>query len=106
MPGTTSRLTSVDHTETYGRHILDDIAKGLRIDVCVDLGCGSGDDLMIVKKHHEQVRCTGIDFGDWNKEVLKSKGIESISVNIENQPLPFGNETVDLIIANQVLEHT
>lgn len=27
-------------------------------------------------------------------------------MNIENQSLPFENETIDLIIANQVLEHT
>jgi SAM-dependent methyltransferase len=72
----------------------------------VDIGCGNGDDLMVVKKHHPQARCVGIDFGDWNKETLERKDIESFSVNIENQSLPFESDTIDLIIANQVFEHT
>jgi SAM-dependent methyltransferase len=106
LPGTTSRLTIVDHTETYGRHILDTVSKGLDVGLCMDLGCGSGNDLMIVKNNHPQAQCIGVDFGDWNREELDRKGIKSVSVNIENQSLPFENETVDLIIANQVLEHT
>jgi|WetSurMetagenome_2_1015567.scaffolds.fasta_scaffold145594_2 ubiquinone/menaquinone biosynthesis C-methylase UbiE len=106
IPGTDSRLTSVDHNETYGRHILDHLSKGLRVQVGVDLGCGNGDDLMIVKKNHPQARCIGIDIGDWNREKLVGRGIESVSINIESQLLPFENETIDLIIANQVLEHT
>lgn len=106
IPGTTSRLTTVDHTETYGRHILDAVSKRLSVSLCVDVGCGSGDDLMIVKNNHPSARCIGVDFGDWNSEELRRKGIESVSVNIESQSLPFGNESVDLVIANQVLEHT
>ena len=61
---------------------------------------------MIVKGNHPQARCIGIDFADWNREKLKDRGIESVSINIESQPLPFENETIDLLIANQVLEHT
>jgi SAM-dependent methyltransferase len=96
----------VDHTETYGRHILGAVSRDLAIDLCVDLGCGGGDDLMTIKNAHPGARCIGIDLSDWNKEQLARRGIESISMNIENQPLPFGDETVDLVIANQVLEHT
>jgi SAM-dependent methyltransferase len=33
-------------------------------------------------------------------------GIEPISLNIENQQFPFENESIDFIIANQILEHT
>jgi ubiquinone/menaquinone biosynthesis C-methylase UbiE len=106
VPGTDSRLTSVDHNETYGRHVLDRLSKGLPVQVCVDLGCGKGDDLLIVKGNHPEARCIGIDTGDWNRETLNGRGIESVSINIENQPLPFADETIDLIIANQVLEHT
>jgi SAM-dependent methyltransferase len=106
VPGTTSRLTTVDHTETYGRHILDTASKGLTVGLCVDLGCGAGDDLIVVKNNHPRVRCIGVDFGNWNREELERKGIESVSVNIESETLPFESETVDLIIANQVLEHT
>jgi ubiquinone/menaquinone biosynthesis C-methylase UbiE len=106
IPGTTSRLTVVDHTESYGRHILNKIVGRLNVSICVDLGCGHGDDLMIVKKHNPKCKCIGIDFGMWNQEELIEKGIEPVSLNIESEKLPLENETVDFIIANQVMEHT
>jgi len=106
IPGTTSRLTIVDHTETYGRHILAKIARDLDVSLCVDLGCGNGDDLITVKKYNTNSRLIGVDFGDLNKESLIERGIEPIFINIENQRLPFEDETVDLIIANQIFEHT
>lgn len=105
IPGTKSRLTTVDHIETYGRHILDAISKDLSVDLCVDLGCGAGSDLMIVKNNHPQARCIGVDFFDRNKKDLESKCIELCAINIENEKLPLEDETVDLVIANQVLEH-
>lgn len=105
-PGTTSRLTTVDHTETYGRHLLRQASRDLGISLCVDLGCGSGDDLMIVRENNPQARCFGVDFGLWNKDALLNRGITPISANIESDALPFHDETVDFVIVNQVLEHT
>lgn len=105
-PGTTSRLTIVDHAETYGRHVLAKVLKCRNISLCIDLGCGNGDDLMVVRKYNPKTKCVGVDFGDRNKEGLLERGIEFVSMNIENQLLPFESETIDLIIANQVLEHT
>jgi SAM-dependent methyltransferase len=61
---------------------------------------------MIVKNDNPKSKCIGIDFGSWNKEKLIDRGIEPVAINIENQPLPLESETVDLIIANQILEHT
>lgn len=105
-PGTTSRLTWVDHNETYGRHVLRRVCRGLDIALCVDLGCGKGDDLAIVKGNNPRAQCIGIDFGLWNKETLLARGITPISADIEAEALPFADETVDFVIANQVLEHT
>ena len=104
--GSTSRLTIVDHCETYGRHILEKRVRKLDVSLALDIGCGQGDDLMVVKKHHPNSKCIGIDFGDWNREKLIERGIESVAINIENQQIPLNEETVDLVIANQVLEHT
>lgn len=105
-PGTQSPLAIVDHRETYGRHVLERVVRDLDISLCVDLGCGNGDDLMIVKNDNPKCNCIGIDFGSWNEDKLVNRGIEPVVVNIENQPLPVEGETVDLIIANQILEHT
>lgn len=104
--GTGSRLTIVDHNESYGRHILNEVSKKWEVSSCIDLGCGQGSDLSIIKNNFPNARLIGVDFGDWNREILKDKGIEVISVNIEHEKLPFPDSSIDLIIANQVLEHT
>jgi ubiquinone/menaquinone biosynthesis C-methylase UbiE len=105
IPGSSSRLITVDHKETYGRHILKKAIKNLLIEKCVDLGCGNGDDLMIVKEVAKTKHLIGIDYGLWNADTLQSKGINIIDVNLEQDVLPFADNSVDLIIANQVLEH-
>ncbi len=106
IPGSASRLNIVDHAETYGRHILEKVAASSTISKCVDIGCGSGNDLAIVKKHHPHADVFGIDFGSWNAEKLTSLGIQPISLNIETTALPFADGSIDFVIANQVLEHT
>lgn len=105
-PGTTSRLTIVDHAETYGRHLLRRFVRRLTVSDCVDLGCGAGDDLAIVREAHPGARCTGVDFGLWNRERLLERGIAPVSVDIEREPLPLADGSLDLVIMNQVLEHT
>ncbi len=105
-PGTTSRLTTVDHGETYGRHVLAQVVPTLAIDTCLDIGCGAGQDLQVVLAQHPQAQCVGVDYGDWNAAALAASGIKPISVNVEAEPLPIASESVDLVIANQVLEHT
>jgi SAM-dependent methyltransferase len=77
----------------------------LPIKRCVDLGCGNGDDLLIVKNVTGAEKLIGIDFGRWNADKLQAKGIEVIDINLENDIFPFTNESVDLIIANQIMEH-
>ncbi|MGB6015568.1 MAG: class I SAM-dependent methyltransferase, partial [Nodosilinea sp.] len=106
VPGTSSRLTTVDHGETYGRHILEKLVRSLPVATCVDLGCGHGSDLQIVLSQYPKAKCVGVDYGDWNTPALLTAGIQPISVNIEAEPLPLEPESVDLVIANQVLEHT
>ncbi len=106
IPGSTSRLTIVDHGETYGRYVLEKCIEGKDIKRCLDIGCGSGDDLSIISRRYPQAELFGIDFGDWKAEELTRLGIKHLSVNIESEKLPFGDGTLDFIIANQILEHT
>ncbi len=37
---------------------------------------------------------------------LESKNIKTYQINIETECLPFENESIDLVICNQILEHT
>jgi len=103
--GTSSRLTIVDHEETYGRHLLSEICVD-NISTCLDIGCGHGNDLMRIKERFPSCKLIGIDYGGWNKSHLNEIGIEQVSLDIEKDLFPFDDESIDFIIANQVLEHT
>jgi SAM-dependent methyltransferase len=100
------RLKFVDHAETFGRHVLADLCIPINCQVTLDIGCGHGADLMIVKAQHPSTQCYGVEFSDWNHQPLTQLGIKPLSLNIENQALPLENESVDFVIANQVFEHT
>jgi ubiquinone/menaquinone biosynthesis C-methylase UbiE len=106
FPGSTSRLSIVEHNESYGRHILAKILGSTHVDTALDLGCGNGDDLKIVSKYYPRSKLYGVDSGEWNFADLKSRGIEPIKLDIEKSTLPFTDSSLDLIIANQTLEHT
>jgi len=106
VPAGSSRLAIVDHTETYGRHILARCIKSIPISRCVDLGAGNGDDLSIILKQYSDAEAIGIDFGLWNEERLAKSGIRLLSIDIEKQQLPFADQSIDLVVANQIMEHT
>lgn len=100
------RLRFVDHGESFGRHVFDESVQSLKLQSILDIGCGLGNDLEIAKKYHPHAHLHGVDFNLWNSDLLESKGIHAVSCNIEQDALPFANESFDLIVANQVLEHT
>jgi SAM-dependent methyltransferase len=106
IPGTTSRLRLVDHNETYGRHLLNKVVQTMKISLCVDLGYGNGEDLHIVRRHHPTSRYIGIDANPHQPAHLQDSGIEHVALDLETQPIPLENESADLVIANQILEHT
>jgi SAM-dependent methyltransferase len=97
----------IDHSETYGPHIIDRFIRSLRdVKIAADLGAGSGRDLGIVKRAYPAATTIAIEAGHTYADALRSK-IDRVEVlNIERDQLPFADESVDLIMANQVLEHT
>ena len=103
-PGYTSRLKFVDHRESYGRHIIRNIAKKIRPSSCLDIGAGDGADLSIVKECEHNCELNGIDFR-LNNQNLKKLGVNIFQKDIERDELPFIDNSLDLIIANQVMEH-
>jgi len=87
----------IDHNETHGRHIIRRFAQQLSsVNDFVDLGAGYGADIRTVTECHPYARAIAIDSGD-------RPG--NIALDIERDRLPFLDETQDLIIANQILEH-
>ena len=97
----------VDHIESYGPHIIKYfVEKASPYENVVDLGAGKGRDLAIAKSACSSARTTGIEICEEYLDELKEKVDEVVTVDIERGIFPFADQSVDVFIANQVLEHT
>lgn len=96
----------VDFNENYGRKVIVDFAgKGKPIEV-LDLGAGHGDDLLGIKKANPKASLYAIEGYETYAKKLEKKGIQTFNIDIEKNKFPFKSESIDLIVCNQVLEHT
>jgi SAM-dependent methyltransferase len=96
-----------DQRETYGPYVVEQLVRNLTdLQVVVDLGAGSGRDLEILRRLHPQAKLVAIEGGTAYAKTLAGKADVIHVANIERDDLPFADGEVDLIIANQVLEHT
>jgi SAM-dependent methyltransferase len=96
-----------DQQESYGAHIVEALARELSdLKVVADLGAGSGRDLGIVRRLHPRAKLIAVETGTEYAKGLAGKADEVFVANIERDSLPFEDGHADLIIANQVLEHT
>lgn len=97
----------VDHNETYGPHLVSRMVNGIdSIDRVVDIGAGSGRDLALVKRHHPDAKTIAIEASKTFAEGLRGKADEIHVLDIERSEFPFQPDSIDLFIANQILEHT
>jgi len=109
-----AQLKSGTEELNYGREIIAGMATRqaertstgpVRV---LDLGLGSGADLENVRsalKGRELVLC-GVDSHEPNVLRGRERGVDVVSLDIEREALPYADESVDLVVANQVLEHT
>lgn len=96
-----------DQSETYGFHVVERLVRNLNgLQVVVDLGAGSGRDLGIVRRLHPGATLIAVEGGREYAKNLAGKADEVYVANIERDPLPLADCQANLIIANQVLEHT
>lgn len=101
--------SSVPYSDNYGRDVIEQWVK-LGINsrpspICLDIGCGNGDDLAIVKSVSENAILYGLDIDESHFANITRFGIRAHKANLEINGLVFQNETFDLVIANQVFEH-
>lgn len=94
----------IDRKLNYGRHIVRAFLKQSMPFKCVmDLGAGNGADLSIAQSLQPSVKCIAVDCYEPNAIHLQAQGFEVENLDIERNHFPLG---ADVIIANQVLEHT
>jgi SAM-dependent methyltransferase len=97
----------IDHRESYGPHVMERFFRQMSSpQIAVDLGAGSGRDLAILRKVHPKARLIAVEAGREYALNLQGKVDDVVFSNIERDRLPFDDSSIDLIMANQVLEHT
>ena len=70
----------------------------------LDIGCGDGSSAMRVAKHIGAGKVIGIDLDDEKLEKAKERGMIVYKADLNNK-FPLSDESVDVVFANQVIEH-
>jgi SAM-dependent methyltransferase len=106
------RLKSGTEHLNYGREIV----AAWVIDYCkrlnsrphlLDIGLGMATDLLTIRGGLERdLALFGVDSYEPNIVQARERSITVTQLNIERDALPFDDEFFDVVIANQVLEHT
>lgn len=112
IKGYASHLVNEGRCLNYGRHIIKDwvceYSSQLHSMTILDIGCGSGGDLLIIKNclDDKKYELFGIETDQNNIEKATHQGIAVLNVNIESDTIPAPDASFDIMIANQIMEHT
>ena len=97
----------IDRSLNYGRHLIDEFLGRLgSYTTVLDLGAGHGNDLAIAKRREPDCCLHAIESCLPYVKELQDSGVTVHQFNIERDTLPFPSQSVDVVIANQILEHT
>ena len=97
----------IDRSLNYGREsIRRFLEQSGPYGSVLDLGAGSGDDLALAEETRPDVELFGVEENPHCVGKLSKRGVKVFRLNIEKDRLPFKDDKVDVVIANQVLEHT
>jgi len=96
----------IDRTLNYGRAQLAGFL--LRLDNVrhvLDVGAGSGTDLEAVWARFPHASLHAVECQHQAARMLAGRGVDAAVLDLERERLPWADNTMDLVIVNQVLEH-
>jgi SAM-dependent methyltransferase len=97
----------IDRSLNYGRHQIQRFLKSIGgFENILDVGAGQGYDLLCAREVNPRASLSGLEANPAYGETLKGKGIQVQSVDIEHDVFPFEDDAFDVVMANQILEHT
>ncbi|MDA0577407.1 MAG: methyltransferase domain-containing protein [Verrucomicrobia bacterium] len=114
-PWLRERLLEFSHLTgqlNYGRDIVRDWAVAHLATVSsrprvLDLGLGSGTDLLNIRSAFgKPVDLFGLESHPPNIEAARQNGIQTWDFDLERGRFPVDEGTLDVVVANQILEHT
>ncbi len=94
-----------DRSLNYGEAIIRSWLGEISFEDVLDVGAGNGRDLEIIKSLRDNINIGAIENFKPSIEILKKEEINISSIDIEKEEFPYEKESLDLVIANQVLEH-
>jgi methionine biosynthesis protein MetW len=96
----------IDKNLNYGRKNIESfLTSAHKLDVVLDVGAGHGCDLLTARRINPNAQLHGIEVYDQYVAELKQESITVHQLNLEKDRYPFADESVDVVIVNQVLEH-
>jgi SAM-dependent methyltransferase len=96
----------IDRRLNYGRDHIKSFLESIKpFESAVDIGAGTGVDLGLVKEVCPAAQVVGLEVYKPYIQSLARRGWKILYVNIERDPFPFEKESIDVFLANQVLEH-
>jgi SAM-dependent methyltransferase len=96
----------IDRSLNYGRHLIERFLRAAPFQSVLDIGAGHGDDLLIARSVNPGAQLIGLEAYAPYQEELRRKGVEVHSINIEQDRFPFADASLDIVMGNQILEHT
>jgi SAM-dependent methyltransferase len=98
----------IDRSLNYGRHLISHmlrLANRKPMRVVLDIGAGGGSDLLLARAQNPSCEVHAIEVYPEYQRALEQNGITVHRLNVERDKFPFVDESVDVVIANQILEH-
>jgi SAM-dependent methyltransferase len=97
----------IDRTLNYGRDVLKGFLRSSEgVKTALDIGAGHGDDLASVREVYPEARLFAIECYPENVRQLQENGIIVHPQDVERDRFPFAPGSLDVVIANQIFEHT
>jgi len=97
----------IDRSLNYGRPIVRRFLEAARpYHRVLDIGAGHGADLLTARAVQPDCALYAVEAWPPSVELLQRHGVEVVGLDLERDALPYEAATIDVVIANQILEHT